>query len=168
MATHTTPPLLKEFCPLYYLLNSIPAKVQKGFRSVLVYLTALDASSDYIAVGSSIGMLYLYCRRLSQMNKYNLEGKSEPVSAVKLLSCFDDLVAVGTASGRVALFQLVSPLPGRNKQLRRFDVVGLHKSTITALAWSPNGMKLFSGDDKGKVVYSSVDLDQVLLTQNQP
>ncbi|KAJ8333335.1 hypothetical protein SKAU_G00422310 [Synaphobranchus kaupii] len=160
MATHPTQPLLKEFCPLYYLLNSIPAKVHKGFRSVLLYLTALDASSDYIAVGSSIGMLYLYCRRLSQMNKYNLEGKSEPISAVKLLSCFDDLVAVGTASGRVALFQLVSPLPGRNKQLRRFDVVGLHKSTITALSWSPNGMKLFSGDDKGKVVYSAVDLDQ--------
>lgn len=46
-----------------------------------------------------------------------LQGKSEPISAVKLLSCFDDLVAVGTASGRVALFQLVSPLPGRNKQV---------------------------------------------------
>ncbi|XP_036398118.1 tectonin beta-propeller repeat-containing protein 2 [Megalops cyprinoides] len=160
MAGHSTPPALKEFCPLYYLLNSIPAKVQKGFRSVVVYLTALDTSSDYIAVGSSIGMLYLYCRRLSQMNKYNLEGKTEPITAVKLLSCFDDLVAVGTASGRVALFQLVSPLPGRNKQLRRFDVVGLHKATVTALAWSANGMKLFSGDDKGKVVYSAVDLDQ--------
>ncbi|KAB5562495.1 hypothetical protein PHYPO_G00018440 [Pangasianodon hypophthalmus] len=151
---------LREFCPLYYLLNSIPAKVQKGFRSILVYLTALDSSSDYIAVGSSIGMLYLYCRRVSQMNKYNLEGKSEAITVVKLLSCFDDLVAVGTASGRVALFQLVSQLPGRNKQLRRFDVVGLHKSTVTALAWSANGMKLFSGDDKGKVVYSAVDLDQ--------
>ncbi|KAJ8377532.1 hypothetical protein AAFF_G00256280 [Aldrovandia affinis] len=160
MAAHTNPPLLKEFCPLYYLLNAIPAKVQKGFRSVLVYLTALDTSSDYIAVGSSIGMLYLYCRRLSQMNKYNLEGKSDTITAVKLLSCFDDLVALGTASGRVALLQLVSPLPGRNKQLRRFDMVGLHKSTITALTWSPNGMKLFSGDDKGKVVYSAVDLDQ--------
>ncbi|XP_061106567.1 tectonin beta-propeller repeat-containing protein 2 isoform X2 [Conger conger] len=160
MAAHTAPPVLKEFCPLYYLLNSIPAKVQKGFRSVLVYLTALDASSDYIAVGSSIGMLYLYCRRLGHMNKYNLEGKSEPITAVKLLSCFDDLVAVGTASGRVALFQLVSPLPGRNKQLRRFDVIGLHKSTITALSWSPNGMKLFSGDDRGRVVFSAVDLDQ--------
>lgn len=46
-------------------------------------------------------------------------------------------------------------------QLRRFDVIGLHKSTVTALAWSANGMKLFSGDDKGKVVYSAVDLDQV-------
>ncbi|KAL7861785.1 hypothetical protein SRHO_G00132260 [Serrasalmus rhombeus] len=151
---------LREFCPLYYLLNAIPAKVQKGFRSVLVYLTALDSNSDYIAVGSSIGMLYLYCRRVSQMNKYNLEGKCEAITVVKLLSCFDDLVAVGTASGRVALFQLVSQLPGRNKQLRRFDVVGLHKSTVTALAWSANGMKLFSGDDKGKVVYSAVDLDQ--------
>lgn len=73
MAAPTPPPVLKEFCPLYYLLNAIPAKVQKGFRSVLVYLTALDASSDYIAVGSSIGMLYLYCRRASHMNKYNLE-----------------------------------------------------------------------------------------------
>uniref|UniRef100_A0A8C8MLD1 HPS5-like beta-propeller domain-containing protein n=1 Tax=Oncorhynchus tshawytscha TaxID=74940 RepID=A0A8C8MLD1_ONCTS len=161
MAAQTPPQsALREFCPLYYLLNAIPAKVQKGFRSVVVYLTALDTNSDYIAVGSSIGMLYLYCRRVCQMNKYNIEGKSEAITTVKLLSCFDDLVAVGTASGRVALFQLVSQLPGRNKQLRRFDVVGLHKSTVTALAWSANGMKLFSGDDKGKVVYSAVDLDQ--------
>lgn len=160
MATHPAQLPLREFCPLYYLLNAIPAKVQKGFRSVLVYLTALDSNTDYIAIGSSIGMLYLYCRRVSQMNKYNLEGKCEAITAVKLLSCFDDLVAVGTASGRVAFFQLVSPLPGRNKQLRRFDVVGLHKSTITALAWSANGMKLFSGDEKGRVVYSAVDLDQ--------
>lgn len=46
-------------------------------------------------------------------------------------------------------------------QLRRFDVVGLHKGTVTALAWSTNGMKLFSGDDKGRVVFTSLDLDQV-------
>lgn len=152
--------VLREFCPLYYVLNAIPAKVQRGFRSVLVYLTALDSSSDFLAVGSSIGMLYLYCRRLAHMNKYSLEGKSDAITAVKLLSCFDDLVAVGTASGRVAVFQLVSPLPGRNKQLRRFDVVGLHKGSVTSLAWSTNGMKLFSGDDKGRVVFSSLDLDQ--------
>lgn len=86
--------VLREFCPLYYLLNAIPAKVptknpalnragvltgvcvcqvQRGFRSVLVYLTALDCSGDFLAVGSSIGMLYLYCRRQEHMNKYNLE-----------------------------------------------------------------------------------------------
>ncbi|XP_004917231.1 tectonin beta-propeller repeat-containing protein 2 isoform X2 [Xenopus tropicalis] len=152
----------KEFCPLYSILNAIPAKVQKGFRSILVYLTALDANSDFIAVGSSIGMLYLYCRHTSQMKKYSLEGKTESISVVKLLSCFDDLVAVGTVSGRVAVFQLVSPLPGRNKQLRRFDVLGIHKSNITALAWSPNGMKLFSGDDRGKIIQSDLDFDKGL------
>lgn len=74
MAAQTPPQsALREFCPLYYLLNAIPAKVQKGFRSVVVYLTALDTNSDYIAVGSSIGMLYLYCRRVSQINKYSIE-----------------------------------------------------------------------------------------------
>ncbi|KFQ98948.1 Tectonin beta-propeller repeat-containing protein 2 [Nipponia nippon] len=160
MASVASPVIFKEFCPLYYLLNAIPTKVQKGFRSIVVYLTALDTNEDYIAVGSSIGMLYLYCRHLNQMKKYNFEGKCESITFVKLLSCFDDLVAVGTASGRVAVFQLVSSLPGRNKQLRRFDVAGIHKSSITALAWSPNGMKLFSGDDKGKIVYSALDLDQ--------
>ncbi|XP_027272412.1 tectonin beta-propeller repeat-containing protein 2 isoform X1 [Cricetulus griseus] len=160
MASISEPVTFREFCPLYYLLNAIPTKIQRGFRSLLVYLTALDANSDYIAVGSSIGMLYLYCRHLNQMKKYNFEGKTESITVVKLLSCFDDLVAAGTASGRVAVFQLVSSLPGRNKQLRRFDVTGVHKTSITALAWSPNGMKLFSGDDKGKIVYSSLDLDQ--------
>uniref|UniRef100_A0A8C5KS22 Tectonin beta-propeller repeat containing 2 n=1 Tax=Jaculus jaculus TaxID=51337 RepID=A0A8C5KS22_JACJA len=160
MALVSEPVTFREFCPLYYLLNAIPTKIQKGFRSLVVYLTALDANRDYIAVGSSISMLYLYCRHLNRMKKYNFEGKTESVTAVKLLSCFDDLVAAGTASGRVAVFQLVSSLPGRNKQLRRFDVTGVHKNSITALAWSPNGMKLFSGDDKGKIVYSSLDLDQ--------
>ncbi|XP_040188930.1 tectonin beta-propeller repeat-containing protein 2 isoform X2 [Rana temporaria] len=150
----------KEFCPLYSILNAIPAKVQKGFRSLLVYLTALDVNGDYIAIGSSIGMLYLYCRHTKKMKKYNLEGKTESISVIKLLSCFDDLVAVGTVSGRVAIFHLVSPLPGRNKQLRRFDVLGIHKSSITALAWSPNGMKLFSGDNRGKIIQSDLDFDK--------
>lgn len=54
-------------------LTPLSLQVQRGFRSVLVYLTALDSSSDFLAVGSSIGMLYLYSRRLAHMNKYSLE-----------------------------------------------------------------------------------------------
>lgn len=50
--------------------------MQRGFRSVVVYLTALDSSRDFLAVGSSIGMLYLYCRRLTHMNKYSLEVRA--------------------------------------------------------------------------------------------
>ncbi|KAJ0063256.1 hypothetical protein NL108_015372 [Boleophthalmus pectinirostris] len=56
-------------------------------------------------------------------------GKSDSLTAVKLLSCFDDLVAVGTASGRVAVFQLVSPLPGRNKQGECRPVLVLEESS---------------------------------------
>ncbi|MEQ2160148.1 hypothetical protein GOODEAATRI_030513, partial [Goodea atripinnis] len=96
--------------------------VQRGFRSVLVYLTALDSSSDFLAVGSSIGMLYLSCRRVAQMNKYSVEVRGP---------------------------------------FMRFNVVGHHKGSITSLTWSANGMKLFSGDDKGRVVLSALDLDQV-------
>lgn len=43
---------------------------------MLVYLTALDSSSDFLAVGSSIGMLYLYCRRVAHMNKYSMEVRA--------------------------------------------------------------------------------------------
>lgn len=53
--------------------SGVCVQVQRGFRSVLVYLTALDSSCDFLAVGSSTGMLYLYCRRLAHMNKYSLE-----------------------------------------------------------------------------------------------
>lgn len=52
-------------------------------------------------------------------------------------------------------------MTSRVVQLRRFDVVGLHKGSVTCLTWSTNGMKLFSGDDKGRVVFSALDLDQV-------
>lgn len=53
------------------------------------------------------------------------QGRCESITFVKLLSCFDDLVAVGTASGRVAVFQLVSSLPGRNKQVNIFICLNL-------------------------------------------
>lgn len=64
-----------------------------------VCLTALDTSGHYMAVGSSTGMRHLYCRRLGRM-KYDLEGKIEAITTVKPLSCSDDLVAAGSASGR--------------------------------------------------------------------
>lgn len=85
MASVSEPVTFREFCPLYYLLNAIPTKIQRGFRSIVVYLTALDTNGDYIAVGSSIGMLYLYCRHLNQMKKYNFELFRE-VRIMKILN----------------------------------------------------------------------------------
>lgn len=81
----------------------VSLQVQRGFRSVMVYLTALDSSSDFLAVGSSIGMLYLYCRRLAHMNKYSLE--------VRDLLCLWCLVCYYRKSSRV---QVQSSVPSES------------------------------------------------------
>lgn len=48
-------------------------------------------------------------------------------------------------------------------------MLGSHKSSITALAWSPNGTKLFSGDERGKIIQSNLDFDKVKVDgQNDP
>lgn len=60
------------------------------------------------------------------------QGRCESITFVKLLSCFDDLVAVGTASGRVAVFQLVSSLPGRNKQVNIFICLTLCEGSMAS------------------------------------
>ena len=46
-------------------------------------------------------------------------------------------------------------------------MLGLHKSTVTCLAWSTNGAKLFSGDDKGRVVFTALELDKVQLQHSR-
>lgn len=73
-------------------------QVQRGFRSVLVYLTALDSSTDFLAVGSSIGMLYLYCRRLAHMNKYSLEVRVLLFLLLRCLLCLDTCVQLQAVS----------------------------------------------------------------------
>ena len=46
-------------------------------------------------------------------------------------------------------------------QLERFVVHDLHNTAVTCLAWSTNGMRLFSGDNKGSVGCTDVDFYEV-------
>lgn len=43
----------------------------------------------------------------------------------------------------------------------RYTLADLHKSEITALEWSKNGMRLFSGDKNGVVVMTEIDFYMV-------
>eukprot|EP00058_Branchiostoma_floridae_P024673 XP_002610163.1 hypothetical protein BRAFLDRAFT_77079 [Branchiostoma floridae] len=100
--------------------------------------------------------------------------KNDPISSVRLLSCLDDMVAVGTESGLVVVFQLGSNVPGHSKKHQKFTIEDQHEAAVVCTEWSANGMKLFSGDKAGKVVFTAVDFYEgvcrptVLITEPSP
>lgn len=46
-------------------------------------------------------------------------------------------------------------------QVKKIVLKGVHKSSVTCATWSTNGMKLFTGDDIGSVIYTEVDFYEV-------
>lgn len=62
-------PLIKEHEVLSDLLHVIPQKAQKGFFKVPLLWTCIDATVEYIAVGTDIGLVYLYHRGTGQVQK---------------------------------------------------------------------------------------------------
>ena len=46
-------------------------------------------------------------------------------------------------------------------QVERYTISGLHTSPVTAIEWSMNGMKMFSGDKSGLVVLTEIDFYMV-------
>ncbi|XP_071050301.1 WD repeat-containing protein CG11141 isoform X2 [Onthophagus taurus] len=75
------------------------------------------------------------------------------------------MLACGTTSGTINIFQIpkIHPecipenLKPKKQQVERYLVSDVHKSSISSLEWSKNGMKLFSGDSNGIVVLTELD-----------
>lgn len=88
---------------------------------------------------------------------------------MKTISTVDFMVACGSSDGSISIFQIPKSCPEwipeylkpKNKQVERYTVSELHKSPISALEWSKNGMKLFSGDKNGVVVLTEIDFYMV-------
>ena len=57
-----------------------------------------------------------------------------------------------------------SAFPGTVQDIQHFALPSLHSRTITALAWSANGARLFSGDKSGLVAATEVDFFQNSVT----
>lgn len=76
------------------------------------------------------------------------------------------MIAAGMQSGEVNVFQIqkehppelniIAPIT-KAKPIERYTIGDRNRSTITALEWSKNGMKLFSGDGQGLVVMTEFD-----------
>lgn len=79
------------------------------------------------------------------------------------------MVACGNTLGNISIFQIPKSHPDslpenlkpKNKQVERYTVTELHKAPISAIEWSKNGMKLFSGDKSGCVVLTEIDFYMV-------
>lgn len=156
---------LREWAPLTDLLNRIPSKPNLNIFSGEVKITCVDILPEFIALGTNYGMAYWYDRKTKNLQRLRCENSNVPITSIKVLSTVDFMLACGSTSGNISIFQIpkVHPewipekLKPKNKNVERYTVSELHKSAITALEWSKNGMKLFSGDKDGSVVLTEID-----------
>ncbi|CAC5385613.1 TECPR2 [Mytilus coruscus] len=148
----------KEHTSLDYLLSQIPKKAQKGMLIQCdLHIISLDANEFFIALGSNVGVVFLYNRKNKEIERLRTHSHNDVITCVAIHSGLEHQVAVATQKGLIYLFQLPSVMPSQSKQLQQFIVKDIHKSEVTSLCWSMNGMKLFGGDKKGLVSCTEVD-----------
>lgn len=83
------------------------------------------------------------------------------------------MIACASEIGTITIFQIPKSHPEtlpeslrpKSKQVEKYLVTELHKGPITALEWSKNGMKLFSGDKNGLVILTEIDFYMVNFIQ---
>ncbi|KAK9885857.1 hypothetical protein WA026_013734 [Henosepilachna vigintioctopunctata] len=165
MAISNTSYILKEWAPLTDLLNKIPSKPNLSIFSEEVKITCVEILPEFIALGTNYGIAYWYDRKKKELQRLRCENSQVSITAIKVLSTVDYMLACGGKNGNISIFQIPKTHPEwipenlkpKNKTVERYMVSDLHKSQITALEWSKNGMKLFSGDKNGTIVLTEMD-----------
>ncbi|EEZ99531.1 WD repeat-containing protein CG11141-like Protein [Tribolium castaneum] len=156
---------LKEWAPLTDLFSKLPTKVQNGLFTQDVKLTCLDVLPEFLALGTNVGLVYWYDRKKKDLQRLRCEKQNVQITVVRIISTVDFMVACGSTDGCINIFQIPKSHPDsipdnlkpKSKQVERFTVSDLHKCPVTALEWSKNGMKLFSGDKNGCIVLTEID-----------
>ncbi|XP_055594670.1 WD repeat-containing protein CG11141 [Uranotaenia lowii] len=155
---------LREWSPLVDLVNQIPSTVQRGLLFADVSITCLDVVDEFIALGTNVGIVFWYNRKTSAVERLLAEG-SPYLTCVRIISTVEFMVAAGCRQGTINIFQIPKEAPPdvcvelllRSKPTERYTVRGIHRSKVTDLIWSKNGMKLCSGDDSGLVVLTEIN-----------
>ncbi|GJQ77796.1 hypothetical protein Trydic_g16056 [Trypoxylus dichotomus] len=157
--------ILREWAPLTDLFNKLPTKIQNGIFTQEVQLTCVDVLSEFIALGTNVGVVYWYNRKKKDLQRLRCENTNSAITVIKIISTVDYMLACGNSAGNVNIFQipkshpenLPEKLKPKNKQVERYTVADMHKDAVSALEWSKNGMKLFSGDKNGLVILTELD-----------
>jgi hypothetical protein len=71
------PRQLQEFAPLSYILNRIPTKAQKGFSTIKIELISIDVTKEYVALGSNIGLIFMFDRKKEILQRLNCDVRLE-------------------------------------------------------------------------------------------
>ncbi|XP_052755919.1 WD repeat-containing protein CG11141 [Galleria mellonella] len=157
---------VREWTPCSHILNLIPPRIQNGLFSNELCLTCVDAVSEYIALGTNVGLVYWYDRKKGNIQRLRCETTTSPITYVKIVSTVDFMVGAGNAAGQVTVFQIPKEHPENvpdtfkpkvEPKVERYTIGDLHKSKITAIEWSKNGMRLFSGDKNGVIIMTEID-----------
>ncbi|XP_076263028.1 WD repeat-containing protein CG11141 isoform X2 [Rhynchophorus ferrugineus] len=155
---------LREWAPMTELLNLLPTKTSQIF-SQDIKLSCIDILPDFLALGTNVGIVYWYDRKRKILQRLRCEDSNISLTFVKIVSTVEYMIACGNRDGNITIFQIPKTHPDtlpeslkpKQKQVERYTVTELHKSPITAIEWSKNGMKLFSGDKNGCVVLTEID-----------
>lgn len=146
---------LREWSPILDMWNQINESTE---------VLCMDATENLIALGTNESSFIIYDRITNGCRTFQFEENSSSCTFIKVISSVDFMIACGTSSGQVNIFQIPKTemssslvFINKRKNVKRFVVRNLHKSEITAGAWSRNAMKLFTGDSSGIVIYTSID-----------
>ncbi|KAK6108400.1 hypothetical protein QQG55_31965 [Brugia pahangi] len=125
-------------------------------------LTCFDVGRNYIAFGSNCGILFLFNRRLNRSASPLRTNTDDLITCVKLFSGEYDLLAAGYNSGGLILLNFPTGKPGSTRRLGQNLSFDRHRGhAISCIAWTEDGKKVFSADDAGIVVVTSVDFVSV-------
>ncbi|XP_058832057.1 WD repeat-containing protein CG11141-like [Topomyia yanbarensis] len=155
---------LREWSPLVSLVGKLPTRVQRGILFHDVSITCVDFVDEFIALGTNVGIVFWYNRKNSAIERLQAEGSGE-LTCVRIISTVDFMVATGCRQGKINIFQIPKEAPPdvclelllKSKPTERYTVGGIHRTSLTNLVWSKNGMKLFSGDNSGTVVLTNIN-----------
>lgn len=151
---------LKEFAPLTHLLSQLPQHAQRGLSKIDVKLTCLDVIAEYIAIGSNVGVVFLYDRTKNVVTRIKCTEMLDAITSISLVSSVDFMLGVGCQSGLCVAYQI--PMAGRQSKMEKYIIQDVHHAPVTCVCWSLNAMKLYSGDTRGSVTCTEIDYEQHL------
>lgn len=166
--------IFREHSPYIQLLSKIPSRVHRGMVGYDLNLTCIAVHPKFLALGTNAGLVYWYDRGQDVLQRLWCSNRRTPITKVCLVETVDLMLAVGNQDGCITIFQIPRPLdktihPPLLRQTSEslagvngegsefFSIPGIHTKPIKALAWSKNGMRLFSGDENGQVSLTEID-----------